>query len=381
MRLCVLSPNSSGDSEYRSAQRSVLTALGTHGDVHIVCLGDGADLLRPDQPITIHSLGAEQSERSVLRRDLLVSSYSKPSGGSEYERADTTEWPRESVDQILHRDTATFWREAASLVGSLQPDVVVVFDHRDRNVLAALSDVPDVPVILIPLVDTVATPDRVHFDVLFLRASGIVAFTDAERRTIARRTELPITVLALPVDHPIPTPNANQSAPPHVVVFTDAEVGDRLQRTAFANLVAFANPNLRVQVASRRAVVQWENGRRTSLPDLDGEGDLFSLVEGAVAVVDLHPGRLYAERTLQIHLMGVPTIVPSRSRAREYCEKGNGGLWFRNAGEMLWGVSAMLDPEVGPALGRQASTYVTEQHESRQRFAAQLLGACGLGGA
>jgi hypothetical protein len=74
--------------------------------------------------------------------------------------------------------------------------------------------------------------------------------------------------------------------------------------------------------------------------------------------------------------MGVPTIVPSRSRAREYSEKGNGGLWFCNAGEMLWALDAALDPEIGPALGRQGRAYVAAQHGSSERFAELLALAC-----
>jgi hypothetical protein len=373
----VLAADASNDPEYRSGHLAVLSALSACNDVHLFSLGDENDFALDGLPIAFHSTRPRLSERAALRRDLLVANFSKPSAGTEYERADTHDWPSESVDQILHRDTVDAWKGVAPLLAELAPDVVVILDHRDRHVLGALSELPDVPVVLIPLVDTIATPDRVQFDELFLRTTSIVAFTEAERGQIAARTDTPIVVLELPVDEPLPPAQPTEFASSaHVLVLTDAESDDHLQRHPFAHLVALANPTQRVIVASRRAAVFWQNGRRQPQPELATEDDLFALVASASVVVDLHPGRLYARRTLHIQYMGVPTIVPSRSRAREYSEKGNGGLWFCNAGEMLWALDAALDPEIGPALGRQGRAYVAAQHGSSERFAELLALAC-----
>ncbi len=96
-------------------------------------------------------------------------------------------------------------------------------------------------------------------------------------------------------------------------------------------------------------------------------------------VVDLHPGRFVARRCIDAMRLGTPVIVPEQSRATELCQRGHGGLWFANAGQLLWSIEAMLESEVGPVLGEQGRRYCDAHHGSFDRFAEQLAAACGLG--
>jgi hypothetical protein len=246
-------------------------------------------------------------------------------------------------------------------------------------VLHALPEPGTVPVVLVPLADTAATPDRVHFDALFTRIDRVVVFTEGERKRIAARSEKTSTVVPMPVQWEANAPTVTgETDNQYVVVLTGSDRWDRIGRRAIVEFIAMANPHLRLVVANDDSAARHFHGITQSLPPIQDVGEFHGLIAGATAVVDLHPGRLYAGRSLLCLQAGTPLLVPRASRAREYCDVGRGGLWFTNGGELLWSLSALCDPTIGVPMGRQGQAYAMEHHGSFQRFSEQITLACGI---
>jgi hypothetical protein len=370
----VLASAWNGDEEVVWAQHEVLRALGEFADVQLISLGGPEKVGRSDYPIAVHDIGIALTGRETLRRDLLIAGFSQHSDGRDYERP--AGWPAESVDAILRHGTGRPWSDASSLVEAFEPDAVVILDHRDRDVLLALRTSPNVPVVLVPLVDTVATPGRVHYDELFERAERIVVLSEPERRSVAGRSAQPTSLVELPVD--VSTVESSSTPPePYVLVFTDSGVSDRFGRRAYAEFVVQANPETPIVVVSRGGSMRWQAGTGTSLAFPTSPAELGALIAGASVVVDLHPGRLMARRCIASLRLGTPILVPERSRAKVLCEEGRGGLWFCDAGQLLWAVDALYGSDVGSRLGLQGRRYCDEHHGSPERTAAQLREAFG----
>jgi hypothetical protein len=164
----------------------------------------------------------------------------------------------------------------------------------------------------------------------------------------------------------------------YIVVHSDIRGTDRLGMRVPAWLIAMAEPERRTLLCEGFTVSEWRHGRWETCFTLDSREAEWQLIARAAALVDLHPGRLFAQRALQALRVGTPILVPARSRAREYCESGQGGLWYANAGELLWAVAALRAEEPGTTLGRQGRQYYNRSHGSFDDFAERLRVACGL---
>jgi hypothetical protein len=385
----VLAPSLDGDGEVAWAQRLVVAGLATAAaEVHLIHLGIDAGALANGR-VTTHRVGVGDGEgrgvgrREELRRDLLVTEFSAPSdgrgvvGGRGMRERDERD---ERVDALLPRESDAAWRAAGTLMTELEPDVVVVLDHRDRGVTAALEMVRDVPVTLVPLVDSVAVPGRRHYDALFARADRLAVFSEAEQRVVQTRTEAPVTRVELPVDMAAAGESSNGIVNDrYVVVTTNGHAAPGVGPEPFADLITVALPGETVVVVSRGGAVRWHGGRGSELAAGADGPELPGLMAGASVVVDLHPGRFVARRCINAMRLGTPVIVHEQSRAAELCQRGKGGLWFTNAGQLLWSIQSILEPEVGPVLGEQGRRYCDVHHGSFERFAEQLAVACGLG--
>jgi hypothetical protein len=387
----VLAPSLDGDGEIAWAQRLVVAGLAAAAEVHLIHLGIDAGALANGR-VTTHrvgvgdgrGVGVGRGRREELRRDLLVTEFSAPSdgrgvvgGGGLRERVERDE----RVDALLPRESDAAWRAAGTLMTELEPDVVVVLDHRDRGVTAALEMVRDVPVTLVPLVDSVAVPGRRHYDALFARADRLAVFSEAEQRVVQTRTEAPVARVELPVDMAAAAGESSNGIgnDRYVVVATNGHAPPGVGPEPFADLITVALPDETVVVVSRGGAVRWHGGRRSELAARTDGPELLGLMAGASVVVDLHPGRFVARRCINAMRLGTPVIVHEQSRAAELCQRGKGGLWFTNAGQLLWTIQSILEPEVGPVLGEQGRRYCDAHHGSFERFAEQLAVACGLG--
>jgi hypothetical protein len=379
-RICALVPSLGGDDEVTWVQDLVVSALAGSAEVHVLFVGPVEASAFADHNVTVHPLGPGPDTRAVLRRDLLVANFSVPTVGYEFPRR-AQEKPVEVVDLLLPHDTASSWELAAKLLESIDPDLVVVCDHRDTDVMKALESIPGTPVFLIPFADTAAASARVHYDRLFERVDGMIVFSEAEWDIMRARSNRPIMRVEIPVDlEPLFTPEVAGQDDPFILILVDAGDRDRFGLWPYADLVGLANPTIDVVVVSHDSTVCWRGGHRLVRQPIVTAEDLRHHVVRASVVVDLHPGRLVARRCIEALRLGTPVVVPAGSRARGICEHSEGGLAFRNAGELLSAVETVLDPQRGPGMGERGRAYADEHHGSPARFAEQLFSALGLPG-
>jgi hypothetical protein len=371
----VLASSWNDDGDLRWAQHEIVTALAGLADVHLFASGDSSG----EGSITFHSVGAQIDGKSLLRRDLLIATFSAPGGTHGFgnltgEVIDASE----PLDALLPDSTAA-WRAAGEQMQRLAPDLIVVLDHRDVGVLAACEVLPHVPVVLVPLVDEVATADVAHYDALFARAEKIIVCSHAERRAVQSRSKAPIDLLEFAVPAPAEQVQPGDvPLPSDVLVLSGADERDRFGRRPVADLVATAFPDRRVVIVSPLGTVMWHAGRRQQSAPPASESALAALLSGTSVVVDLRPGRFVAHHCIQALRAGTPIVVPARSRAREFCQNAQGGLWFSNAGGLLWSIEALGNQELAHELGRQGRRYCDEHHGSAERFMLQLAQTCGL---
>ncbi len=259
----MLAPSLDGDGEIAWAQRLVVAGLAAAAEVHLIHLGIEAGALANGR-VTTHrvgeGVGVGAGRREELRRDLLVTEFSAPSDGRGEVGVRGNADSDERVDALLPRESDTAWRAAGTLMTQLEPDLVVVLDHRDRGVTAALESVPGVPVTLVPLVDSVAVPGRRHYDALFDLAGRLAVFSEAEQRVVQTRTEALVTRVELPVETPAVggTPSPNRfGGDRYVVVATAGDAEHGVGPGPFADLITVAMPDETIVVVSRDSTVRW----------------------------------------------------------------------------------------------------------------------------
>ena len=79
-------------------------------------------------------------------------------------------------------------------------------------------------------------------------------------------------------------------------------------------------------------------------------------------------------------MLGTPVVVPDASAAMEHAAVAGGGLWYRNSGELLGAVSALMDGQLRYRLAAQGKEYATAVHGQMDNFVSRMTGLV-LGGA
>jgi hypothetical protein len=108
--------------------------------------------------------------------------------------------------------------------------------------------------------------------------------------------------------------------------------------------------------------------------------NLWRLMAQAAVTVDLRsPGPIGREAIESLHF-GTPVVVPDSSVAAEHAAASNGGLWYRNQGEMVDFVRAILeDDAVASQLGANGERWAEQAHGDTESFVTEatrvVLGA------
>ena len=71
--------------------------------------------------------------------------------------------------------------------------------------------------------------------------------------------------------------------------------------------------------------------------------NLWKLLSHAEVCLDLRPQGILGRETLESLLLGTPVVVPEGTVAAEHAERSDGGLWYRDYGEMFDAAKAILD--------------------------------------
>jgi hypothetical protein len=109
-----------------------------------------------------------------------------------------------------------------------------------------------------------------------------------------------------------------------------------------------------------------------SLPVNPTRVNLWRLMAHAQFTVDLRPPGPFGREALESMLFSSPPIVPERSAAHAHVEAADGGLWYRNAGEVLDLASTLIDDDgLLSRLRSNGLRYSVAHHEEMAAFVAR----------
>ena len=100
--------------------------------------------------------------------------------------------------------------------------------------------------------------------------------------------------------------------------------------------------------------------------------NLWKLLSHAEVCLDLRPQGIVGRETLESLLLGTPVVVPEDTVAAEHAQRSNGGLWYRDFGELFDQARAILDDaSLRERLSLQGRAWATEMHGDHGRFCEQ----------
>jgi hypothetical protein len=377
--VAVLAPRWATGSEEAWITRQVAGALACVADVHVVTPQGDVPRDRIESVFAVHELASPVPPLAELQRDLLVEAVTA-TGGIRDGRIPA------AIGSLLDRGLVDPWVRAADVLSALRPDAVVIAGHEQVGALAAVDEaVPDVPLTLLALgvdPDSLAFP---HFDPLFDRAASVLAVSEGERAEIVEHhggadkvhvVGAPMAANPSALSEPSPWVGTTE----YVIVLTDADSNADEEVVELSRLIRLRFPEHPVGISYTDVFVVWHEGRWVPGWPVERASDLARLMGFARAVVDLHPGPLFARRCVDSLLYGVPIIVPAESRARQHAELGGGGLWFSTPGELTWCIDALLRPEVREPFSHQGRAYAEERYGSTDRFVDRVVAAVGIAG-
>jgi hypothetical protein len=108
------------------------------------------------------------------------------------------------------------------------------------------------------------------------------------------------------------------------------------------------------------------------LPVTPTRVNLWRLMAHALFTVDLRPVQPFAREAVESMMFGTPVIVPDHSAAKEHARAANGGLWYRNNGELLDAVRVLTDRDLREQLGRSGRSYAEAHHSDLGGFVARI---------
>jgi hypothetical protein len=108
------------------------------------------------------------------------------------------------------------------------------------------------------------------------------------------------------------------------------------------------------------------------LPVNPNRVNLWRLMAHAVFTVDLRPPGPFGREAIESMLFSSPPIVPEGSAAAAHVLAANGGLWYRNAGEVLDLASSLIDNDnLRSRLVTNGLRYASDHHENMAAFVAR----------
>jgi hypothetical protein len=107
--------------------------------------------------------------------------------------------------------------------------------------------------------------------------------------------------------------------------------------------------------------------------------NLWRLMAHATFTVDLRPPGVVGREAIESMLFGTPVIAAEGSAAMAHVAAADGGLWYRDAGELLDASRVLMDRSLRERLSTQASVYAEAHHGQMDDFVTRtarlVLGA------
>lgn len=123
---------------------------------------------------------------------------------------------------------------------------------------------------------------------------------------------------------------------------------------------------------------QWRISDRENtleLPVSPSRVNLWRLMAHAIATVDLRPPGPIGREAIESMLLGTPVVVPDHSAAQEHAADSNGGLWYRDGGELIDSVRVLTDRRIRDRFAIQGRAWAERTHGQMHEFVerARLL--------
>jgi glycosyltransferase involved in cell wall biosynthesis len=94
-------------------------------------------------------------------------------------------------------------------------------------------------------------------------------------------------------------------------------------------------------------------------------------VARARVTIDARPPGPVGTITIESMLLGVPVVVPDDSASRAHVAAANGGLWYRDVGELFDAVRVLVHSPIGAKLAQQGRSYALAKHGDIDDFVAR----------
>ena len=129
----------------------------------------------------------------------------------------------------------------------------------------------------------------------------------------------------------------------------------------------------RVTVVEVDGVRWWASNKRDALPlQVNYNRVNFArLVAHASLTVDVRPQGPVGRLAIESMLYGVPALVPDNTAAKAHVAAANGGLWYRDVGELFDGARVIAHTPLGKILAQQAERYSRVKHGDINAFVAR----------
>ena len=353
-------------TEAVGASRVLAGALALHADVTVIHLADDEPATYADSVFEVRRVsvrGAEPTRAMLLRQALAARNGSGdvPAAGlallSEYDG----EAP--GVLEVLEATDPV----SVVLVGSYQPWDLVALGRGHRRVVTVpfCSERPLFASELAALIEAADVVGAIHpgeFAEIAAaapeRASDVVALDIAFGSNAHARAE----ELA----------GIGKIGPYSLLVRSFPEGGPRAEATVGCEVLRYALDGF--PVAEVDGNTWWLTAKKGIGPLRVGKNrvNFARLVAHAKVMVDVRPQGPVGRLAIEAMLYGVPIVVPDDSAAKAHAEAANGGLWYRDEGELFDETRAIIKTPLGDRLAEQARAYAEKRHGDIDAFTARV---------
>jgi len=162
----------------------------------------------------------------------------------------------------------------------------------------------------------------------------------------------------------------------YLLVLTDRGPGvtDNRRPTALAAWIAARFPREHVVIVENAVAAAWHSRSLMGEVGVDTRTDLWRLMAHARVTIDLAPGAVLPRECIESLRFGTPVIAPEGTGGAELAACG-GGLWFRDAAELLGCIEIVADPVIRDALSGQGRASADARYGSADRFVERVANA------
>ena len=361
--------------------RSIAGALSLRADIDIVCLEGDIPEHRSDSAFEVTFLASQPPAIDQLRRsiglNLLADTFDRryledntvdQLAGAWLDRLDSKKW-----------DSLSCYFRQTSL-----PDLLVLVGHQHRRITPLLERI-GIPLSWVPCCRSTSQLNLPFFDNICTQAESILVMSDHESKCLTS-TELCSDAAVDNVGMVVPInpsvmrePTTELADQDYILALCPTGWNDDQYESQLTRLLAMKFPDNPIAVVQPGSLVIWRKNTINGFPPVTKHMDLMRLMAWAKCVVDLRPGELLATRTLESLRLGTPVLAPAGTRAADHLAGSNGGLWYRDAYELVQCVTILLAGDTAQTMGEQGRKYADANYGSSENFIDRVHRATGIG--